>query len=184
MINDESSNWIRFVFLQLKMILSNFVCRNGQNEWNVEVFRPKCAALTLESVRIFVHNSAHTRAHEVARTHKNQLTRHKIKKKKRQTNTVTTVSAEWLCETIEKQKQSRKWSTREKMLSSLVKDHQAKQAIRKEEQGKLTSSIANIYDSSRVHLPNTFNFAEHKRKEAVVASSELTQALVDHLNVG
>uniref|UniRef100_A0A1B6DY89 Biogenesis of lysosome-related organelles complex 1 subunit 1 n=1 Tax=Clastoptera arizonana TaxID=38151 RepID=A0A1B6DY89_9HEMI len=45
------------------------------------------------------------------------------------------------------------------MLSSLVKEHQSKQAVRKENQ-------------------------EVKRKEAIVAANALTQALVDHLNVG
>uniref|UniRef100_A0A0K8TS14 Biogenesis of lysosome-related organelles complex 1 subunit 1 n=1 Tax=Tabanus bromius TaxID=304241 RepID=A0A0K8TS14_TABBR len=45
------------------------------------------------------------------------------------------------------------------MLSSMVKEHQAKQSQRKEEQ-------------------------EAKRKEAIESSNELTQALVDHLNVG
>ncbi|CAM1326750.1 BLOC1S1 (predicted) [Pycnogonum litorale] len=45
------------------------------------------------------------------------------------------------------------------MLSSLVKDNQIRQNARKEEQ-------------------------EKKRKEAVAAADELTEALVDHLNVG
>ncbi|XP_046390539.1 biogenesis of lysosome-related organelles complex 1 subunit 1 [Ischnura elegans] len=45
------------------------------------------------------------------------------------------------------------------MLSSLVKEHHVKQAARKELQ-------------------------ESKRKEAVEAANNLTQALVDHLNVG
>ncbi|KAF7992822.1 hypothetical protein HCN44_005166 [Aphidius gifuensis] len=45
------------------------------------------------------------------------------------------------------------------MLSSIIKEHQAKQAARKEIQ-------------------------EIKRKEAVQAANNLTQALVDHLNVG
>lgn len=45
------------------------------------------------------------------------------------------------------------------MLSSLVKDHQQKQVLKKEIQ-------------------------EVKRKEACAAASDLTQALVDHLNVG
>ncbi|XP_034178509.1 biogenesis of lysosome-related organelles complex 1 subunit 1 isoform X1 [Osmia lignaria lignaria] len=45
------------------------------------------------------------------------------------------------------------------MLSAIVKEHQSKQAARKERQ-------------------------EQKRKEAVQAASNLTQALVDHLNVG
>lgn len=45
------------------------------------------------------------------------------------------------------------------MLSSLVKEHQQKQTVKKENQ-------------------------EVKRKEACAAASDLTQALVDHLNVG
>jgi len=45
------------------------------------------------------------------------------------------------------------------MLSSLVKDYQARQAVRKEKQ-------------------------EVKRKEALSAATNLTTALVDHLNVG
>ncbi|XP_034248756.1 biogenesis of lysosome-related organelles complex 1 subunit 1 [Thrips palmi] len=45
------------------------------------------------------------------------------------------------------------------MLSSMVKEHQSKQAARKERQ-------------------------EQKRKEAITAANNLTQALVDHLNVG
>ncbi|XP_001985988.2 biogenesis of lysosome-related organelles complex 1 subunit 1 [Drosophila grimshawi] len=45
------------------------------------------------------------------------------------------------------------------MLSSMVKDHHAKQSKRKQEQ-------------------------EIRRKEAIEASNELTQSLVDHLNVG
>ena len=45
------------------------------------------------------------------------------------------------------------------MLSSLVKEHQARQAQRKEQQ-------------------------EVRRKEALTAANNLTSALVDHLNVG
>ncbi|KAK5645547.1 hypothetical protein RI129_006847 [Pyrocoelia pectoralis] len=45
------------------------------------------------------------------------------------------------------------------MLSSMVKEHQVRQSAKKESQ-------------------------ENKRKEAVLAASNLTQALVDHLNVG
>lgn len=45
------------------------------------------------------------------------------------------------------------------MLSSLVKEHQARQVVRKEQQ-------------------------EIKRKEALTAANNLTTALVDHLNVG
>ncbi|XP_076046791.1 biogenesis of lysosome-related organelles complex 1 subunit 1 isoform X2 [Oratosquilla oratoria] len=45
------------------------------------------------------------------------------------------------------------------MLSSMIKEHQAKQQARKEEQ-------------------------ERRRKDAIQAANDLTQALVDHLNVG
>uniref|UniRef100_A0A6M2DMF5 Biogenesis of lysosome-related organelles complex 1 subunit 1 n=1 Tax=Xenopsylla cheopis TaxID=163159 RepID=A0A6M2DMF5_XENCH len=45
------------------------------------------------------------------------------------------------------------------MLSSLVKEHQSKQSIRRESQ-------------------------EQKKKEAIASTNDLTQALVDHLNVG
>ena len=45
------------------------------------------------------------------------------------------------------------------MLSSLVKEHQARQVVRKEQQ-------------------------EAKKKEALTAADSLTTALVDHLNVG
>ncbi|KAJ8675327.1 hypothetical protein QAD02_011113 [Eretmocerus hayati] len=45
------------------------------------------------------------------------------------------------------------------MLSTIIREHQNKQALRKEKQ-------------------------EQKRKEAVEAANNLTQALVDHLNVG
>ena len=45
------------------------------------------------------------------------------------------------------------------MLSSLVKEHQARQVVRKEQQ-------------------------EAKKKEALTAANNLTTALVDHLNVG
>ena len=45
------------------------------------------------------------------------------------------------------------------MLSSLVKEHQSRQVIRKEKQ-------------------------EVRRKEALTAANNLTTALVDHLNVG
>ncbi|KAB0794444.1 hypothetical protein PPYR_11283 [Photinus pyralis] len=45
------------------------------------------------------------------------------------------------------------------MLSSMIKEHQVRQSAKKESQ-------------------------ENKRKEAVLAASNLTQALVDHLNVG
>lgn len=70
------------------------------------------------------------------------------------------------------------------MLSSLVKDHQAKQAIKKEELGKSNKNISIwIGNSEKMHWTKTI-LTEHHRKEAVAASGELTQALVDHLNVG
>lgn len=39
--------------------------------------------------------------------------------------------------------------------------------------------VITLYFHSRIHI-----FAEQKRKEAIASSNELTQALVDHLNVG
>ncbi|XP_062554651.1 biogenesis of lysosome-related organelles complex 1 subunit 1 [Armigeres subalbatus] len=45
------------------------------------------------------------------------------------------------------------------MLSAMIKDHQARQAAKKEEQ-------------------------ERRRKDAILSANELTQNLVDHLNVG
>ncbi|XP_065095595.1 biogenesis of lysosome-related organelles complex 1 subunit 1 [Ochlerotatus camptorhynchus] len=45
------------------------------------------------------------------------------------------------------------------MLSAMIKDHQSRQAARKEEQ-------------------------DRRRKEAILSANELTQNLVDHLNVG
>ncbi|GFT33636.1 biogenesis of lysosome-related organelles complex 1 subunit 1 [Nephila pilipes] len=47
----------------------------------------------------------------------------------------------------------------EEMLSSIVKEHQSKQSVKRDE-------------------------LEKKRKDAAVAASTLTSALVDHLNVG
>lgn len=67
------------------------------------------------------------------------------------------------------------------MLSSLVKDHQTKQAIKKEELGKKDTHFDFNWNSFGSFANQ---FSEHHRKEAVAASSELTQALVDHLNVG
>ncbi|KOX69308.1 Biogenesis of lysosome-related organelles complex 1 subunit 1 [Melipona quadrifasciata] len=57
------------------------------------------------------------------------------------------------------------------MLSAIVKEHQSKQAARKERQ-ELQTTTLNII------------LTEQKRKEAVQAANNLTQALVDHLNVG
>lgn len=76
-----------------------------------------------------------------------------------------------------------------KMLSSMVKDHYAKQAIKKEELGKNHCIENSRLDLKRL-ICNFVNFhfekikTDHHRKEAVAASGELTQALVDHLNVG
>lgn len=66
------------------------------------------------------------------------------------------------------------------MLSSMLKEHQARQAVRKEEQGKT------IYTNQTgiKRFKNKYPITEVKRKEAIAASNELTQALVDHLNVG
>lgn len=76
-----------------------------------------------------------------------------------------------------------------KMLSSLVKEHQAKQAVRKESQGMyffihyytsllMYKYLNNCFHTKCVLLPDI------KRKEAVNAANELTNALVEHLNVG
>lgn len=68
------------------------------------------------------------------------------------------------------------------MLSSMIKDHQAKQNVRKEEQGnKLFGLQVNFIQNNGLHNHLT---VEIKRKEAIASSNELTQALVDHLNVG
>lgn len=74
------------------------------------------------------------------------------------------------------------------MLSTIVKEHQGKQAIRKERQGVC---LMCVYISVRfainiimkIKIINLFTL-EQKRKEAVQAANNLTQALVDHLNVG
>lgn len=64
------------------------------------------------------------------------------------------------------------------MLSSMVKDHMAKQSAVKEVQGNDYLMIQNeILNEKKI-------FVETKRKEACAAASQLTQALVDHLNVG
>lgn len=67
------------------------------------------------------------------------------------------------------------------MLSSLVKDHHAKQAAKKEELGNKNKLVIIAFTADSFPF---LMFAEQNRKEAVAASSELTQALVDHLNVG
>lgn len=63
------------------------------------------------------------------------------------------------------------------MLSSMVKEHQAKQATRKEQQGK--DKLRILYGKLKSNW-----ISEQKRKEAIDAANELTEALVDHLNVG
>lgn len=73
------------------------------------------------------------------------------------------------------------------MLSSIVKEHQSKQAARKERQGTILHLIyyfnAFLLQRKKKYFEILF-FTEQKRKEAVQAASNLTQALVDHLNVG
>lgn len=70
------------------------------------------------------------------------------------------------------------------MLSSLVKEHQAKQAVKRDELGKIGNHCINSIRCLEELLTPTFFSSENNRKEAIAASSELTQALVDHLNVG
>lgn len=67
------------------------------------------------------------------------------------------------------------------MLSSMVKEHQLKQSRRKEEQGARYQR--NYLVDLTISTICTF-FPESRRKETVEAANELTQALVDHLNVG
>lgn len=66
------------------------------------------------------------------------------------------------------------------MLSSMVKEHHAKQVKRKQEQG--IENFMEIISFNSVN-ENIF-FLEIKRKEAIEASNDLTKALVEHLNVG
>lgn len=85
------------------------------------------------------------------------------------------------------------------MLSSIVKEHQVKQSARKESQGKnrlskyieIEQQLLNYYyyylhvnvNILIVHPINN-RLIDVKRKEAVTAANELTNALVEHLNVG
>lgn len=76
-------------------------------------------------------------------------------------------------------------SFRKKMLSSLVKEHHAKQLTRKEIQGKFSVSVSRENKNKWIIIWLRVKFfLEEKRKEAIAAASNLTQALVDHLNVG
>lgn len=68
------------------------------------------------------------------------------------------------------------------MLSSMIKEHQVKQNVRKEEQGKQMIWIAQILKKTIIYKKHFTT--EIKRKEAIASSNELTQAIVDHLNVG
>lgn len=71
------------------------------------------------------------------------------------------------------------------MLSSLVKEHHAKQAVKKEELGKKNDFVFRMHKQFGNDFHGIFmRFSEQNRKEALAASGELTQALVDHLNVG
>lgn len=72
------------------------------------------------------------------------------------------------------------------MLSAIVKEHQNKQAARKERQGNsqcliYVNQLGRIIESC---VNSNVVLTEQKRKDAVQAASNLTQALVDHLNVG
>lgn len=72
------------------------------------------------------------------------------------------------------------------MLSAIVKEHQGKQSARKERQGKPRSFVDNWFFVRLIayHEELSYVKTEQKRKEAVQAANNLTQALVDHLNVG
>lgn len=72
------------------------------------------------------------------------------------------------------------------MLSAIVKEHQNKQAARKERQGN-SQSLVYVNGLGRIVescANSNVDLTEQKRKDAVQAASNLTQALVDHLNVG
>ncbi|XP_036026080.1 biogenesis of lysosome-related organelles complex 1 subunit 1 isoform X1 [Onychomys torridus] len=62
------------------------------------------------------------------------------------------------------------------MLSRLLKEHQAKQNERKELQGERSGAAAWLLQEART--------SEKRRQEAITAATCLTEALVDHLNVG
>lgn len=70
------------------------------------------------------------------------------------------------------------------MLSSLLKEHQAKQTANKETRGKfLTFYLIKPFGVSITVFTCLF-LIDELRKEALVAAGNLTDALVDHLNVG
>lgn len=66
------------------------------------------------------------------------------------------------------------------MLSSLLKEHQAKQAAKKDTRGKIDFQSRIRTKIYRI----AFILKEELRKEALTAAGNLTDALVDHLNVG
>ena len=83
------------------------------------------------------------------------------------------------------------------MLSRLLKEHQAKQNERKEQQGEWPASCLAIMladaknrddtvcqQATIVPMSDVFTFTERRRREAIAAATCLTEALVDHLNVG
>jgi len=69
------------------------------------------------------------------------------------------------------------------MLSSLVKEHHSKQSAHKERQG-LFHKLSSDAPAARILSYLVSLLTEQKRKEAIGAANNLTQALVDHLNVG
>lgn len=60
----------------------------------------------------------------------------------------------------------------------MVKEHNVKQGFKKEAQGKYFNF------KSLINITYLITLLEAKRKEACAAAGDLTQALVDHLNVG
>lgn len=73
------------------------------------------------------------------------------------------------------------------MLARLVKEHHAKQSARKEKQGNLINMynfLINLGIGLTLFRSFPFCFIEVKRKEAIAAANDLTQALVEHLNLG
>lgn len=64
---------------------------------------------------------------------------------------------------------------------SMVKEHQSKQVVKKENQGKFSHILYAL--QKIIQICDEF-FVEIKRKGACAAANLMTQALVDHLNVG
>ncbi|KAM6233460.1 biogenesis of lysosome-related organelles complex 1 subunit 1 isoform 1-T1 [Porphyrio hochstetteri] len=75
------------------------------------------------------------------------------------------------------------------MLSRLLKEHQARQSERRELQGEPAPAprgAARLAEGGAAHGGGSAGAhpIERRRREAIAAATRLTEALVDHLNVG